>query len=196
MRMQEQSSWKRFREGRREPDAIAAPEGERRVTPVEVNRTVQGRESMRQATERRRTVEEGMKSALSRVTCDPRPTASFMVPMPIALMEEPLTPFTRQFMMGQRDRKSEHSGDICVVQPLLSRNGEDAREASEVQVWERMGETEIADRSASLECAIQSTEALILSWRSSHTAPAYSSKLPGIMASATKSAMSSVKSEI
>jgi len=53
-----------------------------------------------------------------------------MDPMSMALMEEPLTPFTTQFEMGRSERKSLRSGEMWVVQPLSRRKGEIEVDAS------------------------------------------------------------------
>ena len=112
MSTREQSSWNRLRLGRREPDAMRDPDVEWRDTPDASNRTLQGRESMRQATESRWTVEFGMKRTLSRVMLLPRLTFNLIEPIPIVLMAEPFTPLTVQFEIGCSVMKSLCSGEM------------------------------------------------------------------------------------
>ena len=110
--MREQLSWKRFRLGSCEPEAMREPEGAWRDTPEVLKRTLHGRESMRHTTDKRRTVVVRIKRALSRVMLLPRPTLSLMEPIPMAVMEDPLMPLTERLEMGHNEVKSLRSGEM------------------------------------------------------------------------------------
>jgi len=123
-----------------------------------LNRILHGRESTRHATERRRTVDAGIKRTLSRVMVLPRLIWSLMEPMPIAQMAEPLMPFMMRLEMGRKERKSLCSGDIWVVQPLSRRKGEEDVEASWRRGFDSTGDIEMLARSTSFIQEAQSTE--------------------------------------
>ena len=81
-----------------------------------------------QAIEMSRTVDEGMNKTFSSNKEDPLPTMSFLVPIPRALIEEPPTPVTVRSAMGCNVMKSERSGEMCMVQALSSKNGDESKE--------------------------------------------------------------------
>ena len=114
---------------------------------------------MRQATESRRTVDDGIKRTLSRIISLPRLTFSFMEPTPIALMVEPLTPLTVRFEIGRSVAKSLRSGEMWVVQPLSRRKGEVEVDGSLKREVDVIGETEIFAESMGRVLEAQSTEA-------------------------------------
>ena len=135
------------------------PDMERKDTPEASKRTLQGRESMRQATDSRWTVELGMNRTLSKVMLLSRLTFSLIEPIPTALMAEPLTPFTVRFEMGRSVTKLLRSGEMCVVQPLSRRKGD--TEVDGLAKWEvdMAGEAVIFAESVSRVLEAQSTEA-------------------------------------
>ena len=71
MRTHVQLSLKRLWLGRHEPDAMRDPDGEHRDTPDMLNKTLHGSKSMRHATNKRQTVEDGMKRTLSKMILFP-----------------------------------------------------------------------------------------------------------------------------
>ena len=115
---------KRLQLDRHDPEARRVSEGNFSEVPDSEKVMSQCRESIMHATERRWTVDEGMKRTLFKMICAPLLTTSHTDPMPTAEMEEPLTPLTRQFVMCCSCRKSLHSSESWVVQPLLRRKGD------------------------------------------------------------------------
>ena len=144
------------------PVANKEPEGFRRLTEEASNVTEHLRDSVTQAMEISLTVDVGMKSTLSSRIDDPFATTSLMVPIPRAFIDEPPTPIMVLLAIGCRVAKSEHSGDICVVQALLRWKGESSKETSDQRVEVGSGAAERAARSNSsslLLLSCQSTEA-------------------------------------
>jgi len=76
----------------------------------------------------RQTVDVRMKRTFSSKIEDPFVTISLMVPMPRALIVEPLMPVTVLSTIGYSFIESEQSGEIWVVQALSSRKGEVSKE--------------------------------------------------------------------
>lgn len=142
-------------------------------------------ESVMHAMDSRWTVEDGMKRTFSRVRCEPFSTTSLMKPIPMALIDEPFTPLTTQFEIGLSIRKSDLSGKMCVVQPLLSRSGDCKRKTSFKCAWGSTGATEIAATSIFLLLCCQSTDALRSPVISNQAMVAYSSWSAGDIESAT-----------
>ena len=81
-----------------------------------------------QAIEMSQTVDEGMNKTFSSNKEDSLLTMSLIVPIPRALIEEPPTPVTVWSEMGCNVMKSERSGEMCVVQALSSKNGDESKE--------------------------------------------------------------------
>ena len=135
------------------------PDMEHKDTPEASKRTLQGRESMRQATDSRWTVELGMNRTLSKVMLLSWLMFSLIDPILMALMAEPLTPFTVQFEMGQSMTKSLCYGEMCVVQLLPRRKGN--AEVDGLAKWkvDMVGEAVIFAELVSCVLEAQSTEA-------------------------------------
>ena len=75
---------------------------------------------VRVQTEIRRMGVLGMYSTFCKVMWAPRAIHNLMSPIPMAATEEPPTPFTAHAEMGQSVRKSDFSGEIWTVTPVLT----------------------------------------------------------------------------
>ena len=89
-------------------------------------------------------------------------TASLIELIIMAEIDDLFMPFTRQLVMGHKVMKSPYSGEMCIVQPLLRRNGKDERETSGMQDEEAMGDMEMPEMSTVEDLVVQSMEALRL----------------------------------
>jgi hypothetical protein len=111
--------------------ANRAPDRLRRLTEDASNFTKHLRDSVIQAIDTSRAVDVGMKRMFSSKIDDPLATTSLIVPIPRALIDEPPMPVTVLSAIGCKVVKSERSGEMCVVQALSRRNGDDSKETSE-----------------------------------------------------------------
>ena len=68
--------------------------------------------SMRELMEMSQTLVFGMYSVLHKVIDVPHATRILMSPTPKVGIEDPPTPFTEQGVVGQREMKSEQSGEM------------------------------------------------------------------------------------
>ena len=138
------------------------PEGDLMEAPEAENTTSQFRELMRQPTKRRRTVKAGMNRTWLMVMWVPLPKASLMELILMAEINNPLTLFTRQLVMGRKVMKSPHSGEIWVVQPLSRRNSEEKRKTSWEWDEETIGNMEMLEMSMVDDWLDQLMDACIL----------------------------------
>ena len=122
------------------------PEWFQRLTVEASKVTEHLSDSVMQAMDVSLTVDVRMKRTFSSSMDDPLATTSLIVPMPRAIMDEPPMPVTILSVMGCRVVKSECSGDICMVQALSRRKGEDSKEMSDCQVEVGSGAAVMAAR--------------------------------------------------